>query len=336
MNNVMEEYILFTKKCLHKYIKLIYDVKYDRKIATQYIDAYVNVRYSNYIDEETKTLTLSKKISYVLDDAMKDMICNFPKNKEIIITTLRKFANYFFSLDQLYLLESQKKAIEKINLGRRRFFKIEEEDNFVNEFYTMLREDIKTRKEYIDNFASNLFFINLKKINKNEYFSQLDNKIVFPEIYSKEAIKKVAERDTICEDLTSINFFQVTTTIIKDLVGCNFAKTYYSYLPETFFDKKIKLSRIFKIIDSPFVQERFNVVITYKCFMRYKSYVREYMRQGFTFALYLDSSFEYSSENTELLELFNKIFIDSGKYYYKDMKKSVKIKDRIVNIDEVK
>lgn len=336
MNNVMEEYILFTKKCLHKYVKLIYDTKYDKKIATQYIDAYISVRYSNYIDEETKSLTLSKKISYALDDVMKSMTCEFPKNKEIIITTLRKFANYFFSLDQLYLLESQKKAIYKIDLERRRFFKIMEEDNFVDEFYTMLRADIKTKKEYLDNFNSNLFFLNLKKVGKNEYFAQLDNKIVFPEIYSEEAIRKVAERDTICEDLTSINFFQVTTTIINDLVGCNFAKMYYSYLPDTFFDKKTKLSRIFKIVDNPFIQERFTLVITYKCFMRYKSYVREYMRQGFVFALYLDSSFEYNSENIELLELFNKIFIDPSKYYYKDMKKRAKIKDRIVSIDEVK
>lgn len=336
MNNVMEEYILFTKKCLHKYIKMIYDTSYDKKIASQYIDAYVNVRYSNYINEETKTLTLSKKIGYVLDEAMRNMTCEYPKNKEVFITTLRKFVNYFFSLDQLYLLDSQKKAIEKINLERRRFFKLTDEDDFVNEFYIVLRDDIKKRKEYLDNFNSNLFFLNLKKIDKNEYFSQLENKIIFPEIYSEEAIKKVSERDTVGEDLTSINFFQITATIVNDLVGCNFAKTYYAYLPDTFFDKKTKLNRIFNIVDSPFVQDRFVLVITYKCFMRYKSYVREYMRKGFAFSLYLDSSFEYTSENTEFLELFKKIFIDPKKYYYKDMKKRAKIKDRIVNIDEVK
>ena len=34
-------------------------------------------------------------------------------------------------------------------------------------------------------------------------------------------------------------------------------------------------------------------------------------------------------------ELFDKIIIDGNKYYYKDMKKRGKIKDRIITVDEV-
>ncbi len=335
MNNVMEEYVLYTKKCLNKYVKLIYGNKYDKKISNQFIDAYINVRYSNYIDEDTKTLTLSKKIGYVLDNTMRELVCECPKNKEVVITILRKFSNYFFSLDQLYLLESQKKAILKIAQERKRFFDLEEE-SFISEFNFMLREDIKKKKEYLDNFNSNMFFLDYKKIEKNTYFVNLNNNITFSEIYSDAIIKKVAEKDTIGEDLTSITIFQICSTIINDLIGCNFAKVYYLYLPYTFFDKKAKLNRIFKIIDSPFIQDKLSLIITYECFMRYKSYVRDFMRQGFVFSLYLDDSFDYSSENIELLELFNKIFINSSKYYFKDMKKSVKIKDRIVSVDEVK
>ena len=62
----------------------------------------------------------------------------------------------------------------------------------------------------------------------------------------------------------------------------------------------------------------------------------EFMRQGFVFAIYLDDNFDYSSENIKFLELFDKIFIENKKYYYKDMKNNVKIKDRIITIDEVK
>ena len=59
------------------------------------------------------------------------------------------------------------------------------------------------------------------------------------------------------------------------------------------------------------------------------------MRAGFIFAIRLDDSFDYNSENIEFMELFDKIFINSDKYYYKDMKKNVKIKNRIVSVDEV-
>ena len=62
----------------------------------------------------------------------------------------------------------------------------------------------------------------------------------------------------------------------------------------------------------------------------------EYMRQGFVFAIYLDEKFDYSSENIKYLELFDKIFMENDKYYYKDMKNNGKIRDRIITIGEVK
>ena len=52
--------------------------------------------------------------------------------------------------------------------------------------------------------------------------------------------------------------------------------------------------------------------------------------------MYLDEKFEYSSDNIKFLELFDRIFIEKNKYYYKDMKNNGKIRDRIISIDEVK
>lgn len=335
MPNIMDEYILFMEKCFHKYLKLIYGDLYDKKLSSRYIEAYLNVRYSNYLDEESKMVPLNRKISKALDDTMVSLLKEFSKEKEKNITTLKRFSGYFYNLDQLYLLESQKKAIEKINEDRKKYLNIDDE-NFINDFSALLREDIKNKKDYLEGFGSNTFYLEYKKIDKNEIYASLANKINFPEIYSEVAINKVAQKDVVGEDLTAINFLQISNTIAYDLIGCNFDKTYYSYLPDSFFDKKVKLSRIMKIVDNPFVQDRFRIIITYKCFNRYKSYVTEYMRQGFMFGLYLDDTFDYSSNNIELLELFEKIFIVTNKYYYKDMKNSAKIKDRIISVDEVK
>lgn len=335
MPNIMDEYILFMEKCFHKYLKLIYGDLYDKKLSSRYIEAYLNVRYSNYLDEESKMVPLNRKISKALDDTMVSLLKEFSKEKEKNITTLKRFSGYFYNLDQLYLLESQKKAIEKINEDRKKYLNIDDE-NFINDFSALLREDIKNKKDYLEGFGSNTFYLEYKKIDKNEIYASLANKINFPEIYSEIAINKVAQKDVVGEDLTAINFLQISNTIAYDLIGCNFDKTYYSYLPDSFFDKKVKLSRIMKIVDNPFVQDRFRIIITYKCFNRYKSYVTEYMRQGFMFGLYLDDTFDYSSNNIELLELFEKIFIVTNKYYYKDMKNSAKIKDRIISVEEVK
>ncbi len=335
MPNIMDEYILFMEKCFHKYLKLIYGDLYDKKLSSRYIEAYLNIRYSNYLDEESKAVSLSRKISKALDDTMVSLLKEFTKEKEKNITTLKRFSSYFYNLDQLYLLESQKKAIEKINEDRKKYLNIDDE-NFINDFSALLREDIKSKKDYLEGFGSNTFYLEYKKIDKNEIYASLSNKINFPEIYSEVAINKVAQKDVVGEDLTAIKFLHICNNIAYDLIGCNFDKTYYSYLPDSFFDKKTKLSRIMKIVDNPFVQDRFRIIITYKCFNRYKSYVTEYMRQGFMFGIYLDDTFDYSSNNIELLELFEKIFIVTSKYYYKDMKNSAKIKDRIISVDGVK
>lgn len=329
----MDEYVKFTEKTLLKYCKMIYDKKYSKQIAQRYIDTYINVRYSNYIDEENKKLNIIRKISRALDYIKKELKLEYNDSMYPIIDELRNFSSYFYTLDQLYLLEAQKKAILDINEDRKKFLGIEED--FTDEFSLELRNDIKKRKDFLDGFESTTFKLELKKFNKNDFGVKLENNIVFPDLYSDVAIKRVGLKDTICEDITSIGFLLTSCAIINDLISCNFEKYYHVYLPASFFDKKTKVSRVFNIIDNVYIQDKIRSVITYSCFMRYKSYVMEFMRQGFVFAIYLDEDFEYSSENIRFLELFDKIFIENSKYYYKDMKNNVKIGNRIIGISEV-
>lgn len=333
--NVMDEYISFTKKCFHQYLKFILDSKYDKKIADVFIEAYVNVRYSNYIDESNKKLSLQRKIQRVLSDTAKQLVSENEHSKADVISYTQTFCSYFYHLDQLYLLESQKVTIHNIDQDRSKLIGISD-TNFVNQFSSLLREDIKKRKDYLDSFDSNVFSLAYTKLVKNEFLVRLENSIVFPELYSDVAIKKAAEKESISEDMTAILYLQTACTVVKDLISCDFDKIYYVDFPETLFDKKTKINRVFRSIDNVFLQDKIRIVITYQCFMRYKAYVREYMRQGFFFAIKLDDSFDYSSDNIEYLELFEKVFIDSSKYYYKDMKNNVKIKNRVVSVDEVK
>lgn len=331
----MDEYLSFTKKCFHKYLKFIMDSKYNKKIADAFIEAYINVRYSNYIDESNKRLSIQRKIQRVLDDTAKQLISENDSSLKEVISCTQVFCTYFYALDQLYLLESQKVTISNMEESRDKLIKITD-THFSNQFSVMLREDIKKRKEYLDNFESNIFSLSYQKLVKNEYLVQLENTIVFPELYSDVAIKKASEKESISEDMTMILYLQTSCAVVKNLISCDFDTIYYVDFPDSLFDKKTKINRVLHIIDNVFLQDKIRIVITYQCFMRYKSYVREYMRQGFFFAIQLDDSFDYSSDNVEYLELFEKIFIDSSKYYYKDMKNNVKIKNRVVSVDEVK
>ena len=47
MNNLMDEYIEFTKKNLRKYMKIIFEKYYDNIVIEEYIKTYINARYYN-------------------------------------------------------------------------------------------------------------------------------------------------------------------------------------------------------------------------------------------------------------------------------------------------
>ena len=336
MLNVMEEYILFTKKCFHKYLKLILDKQYNKDISEEFIDTYITVRYSNYLDETSNKFSLLQKVNKALEDLAKNLVKVNPDNKECIENT-SLFVTYFFYLDQLYILETQKKTIADIEKAREKLLGLK--DKFNAEFQTMLREDTKKKKDFLTSFDSDVFHLELEPLSSkypNDIEARLVNNIKFPDLYSEVAIKRVEEKDVVSENLTAIAFLQVSSLLINEIMTCEFDKIYYVRLSESLFDKKTKIARVFHIIDNSFIQDRVRIIVDYHSFVRYRSYIMEFMRNGFMFVLNLDESFDYSSENIEYLELFDKILLKSSKYYYKDMKNNGKIKNRIISVDEVK
>lgn len=336
MFNVMDEYISFTKKCFHKYLKLILVDYYNKDISEEFINTYIGIRYSDFLDSSSVKLSLQKKIETAILQTKKELLKEYTDYDEIIeVTSL--FIPYFYNLDQLYILETQKKTISEIYKDRSNVLDLK--DDFVNEMGTMLKEDIKKRKDFLTSFESDTFSLELKPFNTkdgNQIDVNLVNNIKFPELYSEVAIKKAEESDVISEDLVSICLLQTAALIINNLMTCEFDKVYYVRVSDSLFDKKTKLNRVFGIVDNPFIQDRVRIIINYKCFVRNKADIMEFIRNGFVFALFLDDSFEFSSDNIEYLELFDKILIKTDKYYYKDMKNNGKIKSRIISVDEVK
>ena len=335
MVNIMNEYISFTESCFDKYLKMIFGKEHDKNIAGEFIKTYIDVRYSNYLDESSKKVALTKKIEKALQDTAKELISvNDPKMKDLI-NDYCTFVKYFYGLDQLYLLESQKKIISKITAERKKALVLEKDDDFEDDLNSELKKDIKKRKDFLDAFESPTFKVAYKGLDEESLLCSLEDNITFPELYSDLAIKKAREKDVINENLTQILYLQINSKIADDLISCEFDKKYFVKLPYSFFEKKNKINSLFGMIDNPFVQDKLRIIVDFKTFNKYKPEVTDFMRDGFIFAIYLDESFDYNSENIEFLELFEKILLHDDKYYYKDLKKNGKIKNRIISVDEV-
>ena len=335
MINIMDEYITFTKKSINDCMKLIFDRTHKRDLSDQYLNAYISTRYSNYLDDESSKLNLEKKIEKALDNVRKTLYISNPEEKELV-QHYREFYSYVYDIDKLYMLEQTRNIVHQISQDREKSLELKN-DNFESELLKNINEFIKKRKDFLDSFQSSDFNLDFGKLSdKNHLIVQLNNNIKFPELYSKKAIQKVREKAVISEDLAMITFLQVSAKVIDDMMKSDFDKKYYCYLPQTYFSKQGKLSRITSGIDNNFMLDHIILVINFVCFKRYRIYIMQLMRQGFYFALYLDDTFEYCTENLEYLELFENILIQSSKYYYKDMEKNAKINKRIISVNEVK
>lgn len=336
MVNIMDEYVGFTKKCIDKYMRYILDDLYDKKIVNNYTEAYIDVRYSNYMEDAGK-LAVNKKVLRVLSNVTEELKNTVTGNKAKILVAVEHFYKYVYNLDQLYLLEKQKKAINDIYEARVRLLNKENPD-FITTFNNMLRDDIRKRKDFLEAFNSDIFYIKNSKVKKDSNYVMVEvkNKIKFPDLYSKDAIEKVGMKAVIHEDLMLIGYGMTCVSIINDIIAGNFETVYFIELPKSVFEKKTKLARFLNIVDNQFIVEKLRLVVTYECFVRYRTYILELMRKGFIFAVYLDETFDYSSENIEYLVTFDKILMLNGKYYYKDMLKNGTINSRIIVVDEVK
>ncbi len=336
MINIMNEYTTYTKKCLNNYMKYILDKHYDKGIVNRYIDKYIDVRYSNYLDDDTIKDTLNKKITKGISDTTTSLEASLPENKRDILKTIERIFKYVYSLDSSYFLESHSKVIENIYIIREDTFKLED-TGFPNTLLKMVREDIRKRKEFLDSFSSETFSLVKTKLNKSSNLLRISTKdnIRFPELYSEVAIEKARKKDSINEDIVTISYTLVTVEIVNNLLNNNFSNIYYIPLPTSIFGKSTKKNRLLSIIDNEFVLEHINLVVTFDAFKKYKNEIIELMHRGFIFTVSLDKTFNYCSDDLEYLEIFNNIFMLKDKYYYKDMLKNGKLGKRIIIVDEV-
>ena len=97
MNNIIEKHILKTQKRFKKYCNLILKSKYDRVIAEELIQRYVDARYYNFeVDESIKVFY--RRIFDAIKRRAAELIKEEPSKKEVIDYTTDLF-QYFFYFD---------------------------------------------------------------------------------------------------------------------------------------------------------------------------------------------------------------------------------------------
>ena len=165
--NVMDEYLNeIVKDKIIKYMKLIFDYKYDRKICGRFIDSYIKIRYNNYsnIDKEMReNISLRQRILEALQSTQKILIEDYPEDT-VLIKNMHMFFYYILYFDGVVYYKNIEDKIDKIDKMRRKVLNRNNE-TFKEELRNLLQEFETKEEEFFDRFRTKEFELKISEYN---------------------------------------------------------------------------------------------------------------------------------------------------------------------------
>ncbi len=302
-SNVMQEYIKMTQDEVISYIKLIFERSYSKKIALRYMNAYLNVRFYNFYPKDDN-LTFRKNYLNAIKEEEANIVRAMPEKKKLI-ENMGLFFYYILYFDKISYRVDIDEIIEKLYKIRKKLLRKDNED-FKENFRNTYEEYADKKEKFLKKFETEEFYLKVTDYEgaNNANRVNLKYNIKFPMLYSTQAIENVFNSGLVAEDKLLVEYNLISAEIIQDILKGNFKRQYIIEFNTNLFKKKRKLASLLNIINNSAVQDKVNLKITYKEFLKNKDNIYELMREGFKFAVILDDSFEPDYANFERLNAF--------------------------------
>lgn len=321
--NIMEQYIEITKKQIEEYMKLVFKDKFNKGYCELFTERYINIRYYNYYENEVIE-TMRRKILNHLKQVGENIIINNINDRELI-ENMRIFFYYVLYFDDVVYYKDLKNKIQQISKIRERIYGYSSEQ-FTDELYEKMQEYIKQKKEIMNRFLSDNFFIKLTNYPDKTKIFRVNLKyknIKFPLEYSEFAINKAFQVGLMAEDKLVVEYYLAVIQILKDILKLNFKRKYILEFADTLLKKPKKIKSILNIISSSAVQDKVSLKIRYEYFVQNKETVYELMRNGYKITIILDNSFDVTFKNIETLQMFEFVIISRELKEYSEIKQNI-------------
>lgn len=330
--NIMEQYIELAKKQIEEYMKLVFEDDFNIEYCKLFTERYINIRYYNYYENEFIE-TIRKKILSHLKQVGEDIIINHINDRELI-ENMRVFFYYVLYFDNVVYYKDLKNKVKEIAKIKKRV------SGYVsNEFEETLnkkmQEYINYKKEFIEKFSSDKFYIKITNYPDKQKIYRVNLKfkdIKFPLEYSEFAINKAFDVGLMAEDKLVVEYYLVALQILKDILKLNFKRKYVLEFADTLLKKPKKIKGILNIISSAAVQDKISLKIRYEQFIQNKEIIYELMRNGYKITIILDNSFEITLKNIQALEMFEFVIINRDLKKYDEIKQNVEGLHNIIEI----
>lgn len=326
MKNLMDEYIDFTSKKIKKYIKMILRSKYDEEIVQEFLKTYINSRYYNINDENSRAFYL--KITDSLKRKQETLKTRIDKDKlEIIDPTMQIFTYMLFfdnvrKVENFKNINSIREVIVRLLSYCEQTLGLKAQETLEESLYNEITSDLLDKDIYLDNFETDDFLLSFEKTLEydNVYYTKLDYNIKVPAIYSDEAIDKVFNTGTVAENKLVVEYELLSVVTIRDILEGNFKDKYIAEFNNSLFKKTQKLDSILAVINNQALQDKIYITITYRDLEKNRSLITDYVRNGFNFAVELDDYFT-NIDDLGKLTIFKYVMVPSNIKLYKEVLK---------------
>lgn len=327
VKNIVDRYVNIVKDEFKDYSKIILGSRFNAEIFNIYIENYIEARYYNFIDDEN-IRTFRDKVLNEIQNTKNELI-NKGIYDENLVTCYAEIFRNLLSFDNVSIVQSEESAKKSLNeIYEQRHY----DHNFNNQFLdkNIYYENLKNKLK--DKYESNVFSIKYKKLDMNVYLAELKYNIKFPKVYNSDYIKNAFNTGITNEDKLQVEYSILSKDILNEILNHNFKRKYIAELPESLLLKDKKIKGILNTINSPAIQEKISLIITYKTFINCKNQVYSLMKQGYKFSVYLDDSFEVNYADLERLNMFEFVILNTELENYDEIIKNKKIIRNLIEV----
>lgn len=339
MKSLVNIYIDFTEKNIKRYMRLIFEKKYDEDVVSEYIKTYINIRYYNIANSEKQIRTFYQRILEELDIKANRLKNRSDIENKEIIEYVKIIFEYILFFDNVRSVENVKEfdnirdIVKKIAEIRKNEFNIRNSDTFEEKLYSQVMDDMLEKEIFLEKAGDCSDFaleFEKNKLENDIYFVRLNYNIKMPIQYSEEAIEKVYNSGIIAEEKLKVEYNLLSVVAIRDILNGEFRDRYIAEFSMSLLKKKTKLEGIISILNNQALQDKIYINIMYEDYNSCKKTILEYINKGYNFTVTLDNSLK-EAEDIEKLKMFKLILVPENLKIYKSVMKKREVLKNIIN-----
>lgn len=312
--NMLKEYINFEKNNITLFAKQVLSTDYyEEETFSKLLDIYMENRYYNFYSDEATPF--EERIFNHLRKAVMKLSEGQDDNTKARLAEMFTVFNYVLCLDGVKTI-TYKTLVRLVSEYHRNLYSLEDVTLFREEMTKLLKGIEDKRKKFFDYFKTSDFEIKNYTTSKDNLIDvELKYNIKFPKLYSEFAIDRVFNEGVVKEDKLLVEYYLLTSVIIKDIRGCVFDRFYLIDFSTSLFEDKERLANLLEIASDDCFKGQTIFKITYEDYTKYGNDIKNMIRDGYMFAIKISDDIE--KNDFILFEMFNYIIVDNNSKYLK-------------------